>query len=165
MKSLHIVLHQPEIPQNTGSIARTCAAIGANLHLIKPLGFSTEDRYLKRAGLDYWHLVDVFYHDSLEELFKLYPDGSYSFFSKTASQTYDKIHVNGDIFLIFGNETKGLPRPLLAQNKDRCFRIPMVREARSLNLSNAVTVVVYEVLRHHEFLGLEISGDKVRPKS
>ncbi len=165
MKSLHVVLHQPEIPQNTGSIARTCAVIGAKLHLIKPLGFSTEDRYLKRAGLDYWHLVDVIYHDSLEELFNLYPDGSFSFLTKRAAQSYDKIHFNGDIFLIFGNETKGLPKSLLSQNKDRCFRIPMVREARSLNLSNAVAIVVYEVLRQHEFLGLKISGDKVGPKN
>ncbi len=160
MKSLHIVLHQPEIPQNTGSIARTCAAIGAKLHLIKPLGFSTEDRYLKRAGLDYWHLVDVIYHDSLEELFKKYPDGCYSFLTKTASRSYDNIHINGDIFLIFGRETKGLPKSLLSQNKDKCFRIPMVREARSLNLSNAVAIVAYEVLRQHGFLGLKISLDK-----
>lgn len=165
MKSLHVVLHQPEIPQNTGSIARTCAAIGAKLHLVKPLGFSTENRYLKRAGLDYWHLVDVLYHDNLEEIFNLYPDGSFSFLTKRAAQSYDKIHFDGDIFLIFGNETKGLPSPLLAQNKDRCFRIPMVREARSLNLSNAVAVVVYEVLRHHDFFGLEISGVKVGPKN
>ena len=165
MKSLHVVLHQPEIPQNTGSIARTCAAIGAKLHLIKPLGFSTENKYLKRAGLDYWHLVDVLYYDSLEELFKQYPDGCFSFLTKMASQAYDKIHCNGDIFLIFGSETKGLPNSLLSQHKDRCFRIPMVREARSLNLSNAVAVVVYEVLRHHEFLGLKISGDKVGPKN
>ncbi len=165
MKSLHVVLHQPEIPQNTGSIARTCAAIGAKLHLVRPLGFSTENRYLKRAGLDYWHLVDVIYHDNLEELFNLYPDGSFSFLTKKAAQSYDKIHFDGDIFLVFGSETKGLPSPLLAQNKDWCFRIPMVEEARSLNLSNAVAVVVYEVLRHHEFLGLKISGTKVGSKN
>ncbi len=165
MESLHVVLHQPEIPQNTGNIARTCAAVGAKLHLIKPLGFSTENRYLKRAGLDYWHLVDVLYHESLSELFKQYPSGSFVFLTKTASQSYDKIHFNGDIFLIFGSETKGLPGPLLAQNKDRCFRIPMVREARSLNLSNAVAVVVYEVIQHHGFLGLEISGDKAGLKN
>ena len=165
MKSLHIVLHQPEIPQNTGSIARTCAAVGAKLHLIKPLGFSTEDRYLKRAGLDYWHLVDVFYHESLPDFFQQYPTGSFTFMSKTASKSYDKIQSSGDIFLIFGSETKGLPGLLLSQNKEKCFRIPMVREARSLNLSNAVAVVVYDVLRHHEFLGLEISGAKVGPKN
>ncbi|MCJ7579573.1 MAG: tRNA (uridine(34)/cytosine(34)/5-carboxymethylaminomethyluridine(34)-2'-O)-methyltransferase TrmL [Candidatus Aminicenantes bacterium] len=160
MKSLHVVLHQPEIPQNTGNIARTCAAVGAKLHLIKPLGFSTDDRYLKRAGLDYWNLVEVFSHDSLAELFTQHPDGSFAFITKTASRSYDKIQMDGDIFLIFGSETKGLPGPLLAQNKDRCFRIPIVKDARSLNLSNAVAVVVYEVLQHHKFLGLEISGDK-----
>lgn len=165
MKSLHVVLHQPEIPQNTGSIARTCAAVGANLHLIKPLGFSTEDRYLKRAGLDYWNLVEVFYHDNLPELFTLYPNGSFVFLTKKASQSYDKIHISGDIFLIFGNETKGLPGLLLSQNKKKCFRIPMVKEARSLNLSNAVAVVVYDVLQHHKFVGLEISGDKAGPKN
>ncbi|MFC2166487.1 tRNA (uridine(34)/cytosine(34)/5-carboxymethylaminomethyluridine(34)-2'-O)-methyltransferase TrmL [Acidobacteriota bacterium] len=160
MKSLHIVLHQPEIPQNTGSIARTCAATGAKLHLIKPLGFSTDDRYLKRAGLDYWNLVEVFYHDSLSELFKQHPTGNFVFMTKTASQTYDKIRISGDIFLIFGSETRGLPRPLLSQNKKKCFRIPMVKEARSLNLSNAVAVVVYEVLLQHKYLGLEVSGDR-----
>lgn len=165
MKSLHVVLHQPEIPQNTGNIARTCAAVGAKLHLIKPLGFSTENRYLKRAGLDYWNLVEVLYHDSFPELFKQHPTGSFIFMTKTASQSYDKIHISGDIFLIFGSETKGLPGPLLSQNKKKCFRIPMVKEARSLNLSNAVAVVVYEVLQHHKFLGLEISGDKEVPKN
>ncbi len=165
MKSLHVVLHQPEIPQNTGSIARTCAAVGAKLHLIKPLGFSTDNRYLKRAGLDYWHLVDVFYYDSLSELFKLHPKGNFVFMSKFASQAYDKIHFNGDIFLIFGSESKGLPRQLLAQNKDRCFRIPMVREARSLNLSNAVAVVVYAGLQQHGFSGLEVSGEKIGSKN
>ncbi len=164
MKSLHVVLHQPEIPQNTGSIARTCAVIGAKLHLIKPLGFSTEDRYLKRAGLDYWHLVDVIYYDSLEELFNKYPDGCFSFLTKKASRSYDNIHFNGDIFLVFGRETKGLPKSILSKNKDRCFRIPMVREARSLNLSNAVAIVAYEVLRQHGFLGLKISLDKVGRK-
>ncbi len=165
MKSLHIVLHQPEIPQNTGSIARTCAAIGAKLHLIKPLGFSTEDRYLKRAGLDYWHLVDVIYYDNLEELFNKYPDGCFSFLTKTASRSYDNIPFTGDIFLVFGRETKGLPKSLLSQNKDKCFRIPMVREARSLNLSNAVAIVAYEVLRQHGFSGLKISKDKVGLKN
>ncbi len=114
---------------------------------------------MKRAGLDYWNLVDVLYHESLSELFKHYPSGSFVFLTKTASQSYDKIQISGDIFLIFGNETKGLPRPLLSQNKKKCFRIPMAKEARSLNLSNAVAVVVYEVLRHHKFSGLEISGD------
>jgi tRNA (cytidine/uridine-2'-O-)-methyltransferase len=163
MKSLHVVLHQPEIPQNTGNIARTCAAVGAKLHLIKPLGFSTDDRYLKRAGLDYWNLVEVFSHESLPELFKQHPHGSFAFITKKASRSYDKIQMDGDIFLIFGSETKGLPGSLLAQNKDRCFRIPMVKDARSLNLSNAVAVVVYEVLQHHEFSGLKISGDIAEP--
>ncbi|MFC2168558.1 tRNA (uridine(34)/cytosine(34)/5-carboxymethylaminomethyluridine(34)-2'-O)-methyltransferase TrmL [Acidobacteriota bacterium] len=165
MKSLHVVLYQPEIPQNTGNIARTCAAVGAKLHLIKPLGFSTEDRYLKRAGLDYWNLVDVHYYEKLSKLFSLYPKGSFAFLTKKASQSYDKIHISGDIFLIFGSETSGLPESLLDQNEDRCFRIPMVKEARSLNLSNSVAVVVYEVLSQHDFLGLKIVGDKVEPKN
>ena len=160
MKSLHVVLHQPKIPQNTGSIARTCAAVGAKLHLIKPLGFSTDNKYLKRAGLDYWKLVEVFYYENFSELLKQYPTGNFIYLTKKASQSYNKIHTGGDIFLIFGSETKGLPESLLSQNIKKCFRIPMVKKARSLNLSNSVAVVVYEVLKQNDFLGLEISGGK-----
>ena len=158
MKNVHVVLYQPEIPQNTGNIARTCAAVGAKLHLIRPLGFSTDNRHLKRAGLDYWPLVEVSYHNSLEELFNLYPEGCFVYMTKFADQSYDEIDPHGEVFLVFGSEMGGLPGPLLAQYKERCYRIPMVSETRSLNLSNAVAVVVYEVFRLHGFQGLEISG-------
>ncbi|MGD2245349.1 MAG: tRNA (uridine(34)/cytosine(34)/5-carboxymethylaminomethyluridine(34)-2'-O)-methyltransferase TrmL [Candidatus Aminicenantes bacterium] len=160
MKSVHVILFQPEIPQNTGNIARTCAAAGVELHLIKPLGFSTDDRYLKRAGLDYWHLVKVSYHDCLDGLFKKYPDGNFAFITKRASQTYDQIPFSGDVFLVFGSETGGLPEGILSQNRDRCFRIPMITEARSLNLSNAVAVVVYEAFRQNDFKNLIIYQDR-----
>ena len=151
LKSIHVVLYQPEIPQNTGNIARTCAAAGAGLHLIKPLGFSTEDRYLKRAGLDYWNLVDVFEYEDFREFKSKNPQGNFAYLTKKATVTYDRIDFRGDLFLIFGSETKGLPEEILAENKKRCFRIPLRPEARSLNLSNAAAIVVYEALRQNLF--------------
>ena len=157
MKSIHVVLFRPEIPQNTGNIARTCAAVGAKLHLIKPLGFSTDNRYLKRAGLDYWRLVEVFEHEEFSAFFKGFPGGNFVYLTKTASQTYEKIDFSGDVFLIFGSETRGLPEDILTPNLEKCFRIPMVSAARSLNLSNAVAVVVYEAFRQSGFDKLELA--------
>jgi tRNA (cytidine/uridine-2'-O-)-methyltransferase len=154
LKSIHVVLFQPEIPQNTGSIARTCAATGAGLHLIKPLGFSTDDRYLKRAGLDYWHLVDVFEYENFKEFESKYPQGNLVYMTKKAAVTYDRIDYSGDLFLIFGSESKGLPEEILMENKKKCFRIPLRAEARSLTLSNAVAIVVYEALRQNRFSSL-----------
>ena len=160
VKSIHVVLVHPEIPQNTGNIARTCAAVGAKLHLIKPLGFSIENRYLKRAGLDYWHLVDVYVYEDFEEFKSKHPHGNCAFITKRAPVSYDKIKFSGDVFLIFGSETGGLPEESLEKKMERCYRIPMISEARSLNLSNAVAVVVYEALRKNGFNRLELRGDR-----
>lgn len=152
---MHIVLVEPEIPGNTGNIARLCAATGCELHLVKPLGFSTDDRYLKRAGLDYWHLVKVHYHENIEEVLERYKGGHFYFNTTKASQHYTKIRYECDDFLVFGKETAGLPEALLAAHKDFCVRIPMIDEARSLNLSNAVAIVVYEALRQLDFSNLK----------
>jgi len=156
--ALNVVLLEPEIPQNTGNIARTCAAVGAKLHLIRPLGFETSDRYLKRAGLDYWRLVDISYYDGLEEF--LAPRGASQllYLSTKGGVPYHAVRYDDDCFLVFGKETAGLPESLLAENRERCVRIPMRDEARSLNLSNSVAVVVYEALRQQGFPGLLLQG-------
>ena len=151
---MHIVLVEPEIPGNTGNIARLCAATGMALHLVRPLGFSTDDKYLKRAGLDYWHLVRIFYHDSIEELFETAPDASYYFFSTKADRIYTEISFSPDDYLVFGKETAGLPEPLLHEHWDTTVKIPMQSEARSLNLSNAVAIASYEALRQLSFPSL-----------
>jgi tRNA (cytidine/uridine-2'-O-)-methyltransferase len=160
MTGLNVVLYQPEIPQNTGNIARTCAAVGAQLHLIKPLGFFLRDRHLKRAGLDYWHLVDIVYHDSMDDFFAKYKGKNFNFITKRAKKTYDKIDFSCDAFLIFGRETSGLPEEVLKNNQDRCYRIPMRTDTRSLNLSNAVAIVVYEACRQMGFDSLQLDGSK-----
>ncbi|HCS74604.1 MAG TPA: tRNA (uridine(34)/cytosine(34)/5-carboxymethylaminomethyluridine(34)-2'-O)-methyltransferase TrmL [Clostridiales bacterium] len=149
--SINIVLVEPEIPQNTGNIARTCAVTGSSLHLIKPLGFSVEDRYLKRAGLDYWHLLDIQYHESLDELFGLFPNGDFYFCTTKARKNYTQVSYNENSFIFFGKETAGLPENLLKKYYDRAIRIPMKAEARSLNLSNAAAIVLYEALRQLDF--------------
>lgn len=151
---MHVVLVNPEIPQNTGNIARTCAATGAALHLIEPLGFSLDDKYLKRAGLDYWHMAKVCRHPSWEAFLSAYPEASLRFASTKAPRDYAAILYGSDDFLVFGRETKGLPEDLLAANYDRCVRIPMREGARSLNLANSVAVVLYEALRQRGFPGL-----------
>ncbi|ADL08298.1 tRNA (uridine(34)/cytosine(34)/5-carboxymethylaminomethyluridine(34)-2'-O)-methyltransferase TrmL [Thermosediminibacter oceani] len=154
----HIVLVEPEIPQNTGNIARTCAATGAVLHLVGPLGFSLEDRYLKRAGLDYWHLVDVRYYSNYSE-FEEKNRGMPMFFLTTkAEKCYTDVIYEPGSYLVFGKETAGLPLELLKANWERCVRIPMVDDARSLNLSNAAAIVLYEALRQNNFKGLKIKG-------
>ena len=152
---MHVVLVEPEIPANTGNIARTCAATGAILHLIKPLGFSVEDKYLKRAGLDYWNLVEIHYHENIEEFFAAYPDGHFWYATTKANQHYHQVSFQEDDFLLFGKETKGLPEELLFKNLDRCIKVPMISEARSLNLSNSVAIVLYEALRQVNFTGLK----------
>ena len=148
---MHIVLYQPEIPQNTGNIARTCAATGSMLHLIKPLGFSLEDKYLKRAGLDYWKMMEYRVYENFEQLMQAWPDAK-------APRGYTETSYGRDDFLVFGCETRGLPESLLARVYDRCVRIPMVPGARSLNLSNSVAIVLYEALRQQGFAGLQTSG-------
>lgn len=160
---LNIVLVEPEIPQNTGNISRTCVATGAILHLVKPLGFSLEDRYLKRAGLDYWNLLDIRYHESLDDFFKVYPSGDFYFSTTKAKYSYNEVSYNDNSFIFFGKETAGLPETLLATNYDHSIRIPMKQEARSLNLSNAVAIVVYEALRQLDFPGLKLQGKLTNP--
>ena len=150
----HIVLVEPEIPQNTGNIARTCAVTGAKLHLCRPLGFSVEDKQLKRAGLDYWHTLDITYHDSFAEVEAAYPEARFFLLSTHASKSYaDVAYCDGD-FLVFGKETAGLPEWLRGKYRDSCIRIPMISEARSLNLSNSVAILTYEALRQQGFPGL-----------
>ena len=155
----NIVLVEPEIPQNAGNIARTCAATGTRLHMIRPLGFEVSDKYLKRAGLDYWHLVEICYYDSFEELQEKYPNGKFYFFTtKGRSRHSDARFQDGD-FLVFGKETRGLPEELLLKNPDTCLRIPMYGEARSLNLSNSVAVALYEALRQNDYPNLLEAGE------
>lgn len=162
--ALNIVLHEPEIPQNTGNIARTCAAVGAHLHLIRPLGFATTDRHLKRAGLDYWHLLDITYYDNFDEFLSLNGRSQVIYLSTKGGVPYNTVRYESNCFLVFGKETAGLPEALLRANRERCVRIPMRSEARSLNLSNAVAVVVYEALRQSGFAGLRLGGDPHSPR-
>ena len=140
----NIVLVEPEIPQNTGNIVRTCAATGCRLHLVRPLGFEVSDKYLKRAGLDYWHFVDISYYDRVEDVFSRFPDGRFWFFTTKAKNTHSDVSYREGDFLVFGKETKGLPEPLLKEHYESCVRIPMIGDIRSLNLSNSVAVAVYE---------------------
>ncbi len=156
---MHIVLVEPEIPQNTGTIARSCAATNTSLHLVRPLGFSTDDRYLKRAGLDYWKYVDVHYYDSLEEFFKIHGSESLFFASTKSKHTYCDVNYQKDSYILFGKETKGLDEKLLKENYDRCIRIPMANEIRSLNLSNSVNIILYEALRQQQFANLLKEGE------
>lgn len=155
----HIVLVEPEIPQNAGNIARTCAATGACLHMIRPLGFEVTDKYLKRAGLDYWHLVDVRYYDSFDELAQKFPNARFFFFTTKGRKRHsDAVFQDGD-FLVFGKETKGLPEELLLKHAGECLRIPMFSSARSLNLSNSVAVSLYEALRQNDYPNLLEEGE------
>lgn len=153
---MHIVLVEPEIPGNTGNIARLCAATGCSLHLIRPLGFSVEDKYLKRAGLDYWQLVNICYYDGVEEILAKYPDNKKFFLTTKAHQAYTEMHYDADSMLFFGKETAGLPAWLRECYRESCIRIPMIAEARSLNLANAVALVAYEALRQQDFHGLTV---------
>ncbi len=159
MPKLNIVLVEPEIPQNTGNIARTCAATGASLHLVGPMGFKIEDKKLKRAGLDYWNLLDIYYYENLDEFFKKNKSANCYYFSTKAQKIYSEINYNDNCFLFFGKETKGLPEKLLYENEKTTVRIPMMDEARSLNLSNSVAVGVFEVLRQWEFPVLKCKGE------
>lgn len=155
MSEINIVLHEPEIPQNTGNIARTCAATGAALHLIRPLGFEISDRTLKRAGLDYWDKLTVFFYDSLDDFFLKNPDADFFCFSTKSPKCYTEIDYPEKCYLIFGKETKGLPEDFLTANIERCVRIPMLPSIRSLNLSNSAAIAVYEVLRQRGFAGFD----------
>ncbi|WP_424766330.1 tRNA (uridine(34)/cytosine(34)/5-carboxymethylaminomethyluridine(34)-2'-O)-methyltransferase TrmL [Paenibacillus sp. sgz302251] len=151
----HIVLVEPEIPANTGNIARTCAATGTHLHLVRPLGFDTDDRTLKRAGLDYWHSVHIEYHDSFDEVLALYPQSRFFYASTRATKVYSQFEYQDGDFFVFGKETKGLPQQLIDANLETCIRMPMTDKVRSLNLSNSAAIIVYEALRQNHFPALD----------
>ncbi|MBM7540050.1 tRNA (cytidine(34)-2'-O)-methyltransferase [Amphibacillus cookii] len=153
---IHVVLYQPEIPANTGNIARTCLATNATLHLVRPLGFSTEDKMLRRSGLDYWHDVKIQYHDSIEALYEKYQQGEYYYIENFGTKyytDYDFSDRTQDLFFVFGRETNGIPKSLLIGKEDRCLRIHMADndKVRSLNLSNTAAILVYDVLRQQGF--------------
>ena len=155
---INLVLVEPEIPQNTGNIARTCAATGCKLHIVKPMGFTIDDKKLKRAGLDYWHLLGIQYYENLDDFFDKNKNGRFFYSTTKGINTYSEVSYKDDDFILFGKETKGLPEELLIQNKENCIRIPMIDEARSLNLSNAVAIVAYEALRQTGFQQLKQEG-------
>lgn len=157
MATINIVMVEPEIPQNTGNVARTCAATGARLHLVGPMGFKIDDRKLKRAGLDYWHFLDITYYDNLGDFFSK-NSGEFFYFTTKGRQTYSQISYPDNVYLMFGKETKGLPEELLIKNPDKCVRIPMANDIRSLNLSNSVAIAVYEVLRQWDYPCLQNFG-------
>ncbi|MGO1469486.1 MAG: tRNA (cytidine(34)-2'-O)-methyltransferase [Tissierella sp.] len=153
--SLNIVLVEPQIPHNTGSIARTCALTNTKLHLVRPLGFSVEDKYLKRAGLDYWHLIDINYYDSFEEVFLRYPNNDFYFATTKTENLYTDFKYKDESFFVFGKETKGLSEDILEKNWETTIKIPMIDSIkRSFNLSNSANVILFEGLRQLEFLGL-----------
>jgi len=162
--AINIVLVEPEIPQNTGNIVRTCVAVGAVLHLVRPLGFSTEDKYLKRAGLDYWKDATIYYYDNFQQVREKYPGSKFFYCTTKALQTYTDVRYEEGCFLVFGKESAGLPEELLLANREYCIRIPMRDKIRSLNLSNAVAIVTYEAYRQLGFPGLKETGELHRLK-
>ena len=155
---IHIVLVEPEIPMNTGNIARTCAATGAKLHLVRPLGFDISDRAVKRAGLDYWHLVELTVYDDLNDFFARHGDANIWLATTKAPRSYAQADLSGDVTLMFGKETAGLPAWLRERYRERCVRIPIRAEARSLNLANAAAILCFEALRQQGFPGLLEAG-------
>ena len=160
MIKINIVLHEPEIPQNTGNIARTCAATGASLHIIKPMGFTIDDKKLKRAGLDYWDKLDITYYESTEDFYEKNKGAVIYYYTTKAPRAYTDIEKYPEsVYIMFGKETRGLPEELLYENKEMCVRIPMRDTLRSLNLSNSVAIAVYEILRRDGFDGLREDGN------
>ena len=159
---MHIVLIEPEIPGNTGNIARLCAATGIELHLVKPLGFSIDDKHLKRAGLDYWHLVKVHVHENFQEVLDKYPNNNFHYCSTKAPRAHSEARFQPEDMLVFGKETAGIPEVILKANWEKCIRIPMIDGARSLNLSNAVAVVAYEAMRQLDYANLQQVGSGPR---
>ncbi len=158
MPNLNIVLVEPQIPQNTGNISRTCAVTGVKLHLVRPFGFEITDKHLKRAGLDYWDKLDITYYDSLEDFFEKNKDGKFFYFTTKGKNVHSDSDYPDNSYLVFGREDKGLPESLLYANPDTCMRIPMRNELRSLNLSNSVAIAVYEVLRQWDYPDLSEEG-------
>lgn len=158
MKRLNIVLVEPQIPQNTGNISRTCAVTGAALHLIKPYGFEITDKHLKRAGLDYWDKLEIYEYENLDEFFESNKDGNFFYFTTKGKNLYSDVSYPDNAFILFGREDKGLDETLLYNNKESCVRIPMRPELRSLNLSNSVAIAIYEILRQWDFPDLTREG-------
>ncbi|MFZ5969806.1 MAG: tRNA (uridine(34)/cytosine(34)/5-carboxymethylaminomethyluridine(34)-2'-O)-methyltransferase TrmL [Bacillota bacterium] len=154
--AMNVVLFEPEIPPNTGNVARTCGATGSRLHLIRPLGFSIDDKHLKRAGLDYWELVDLHIYDNIQQLFERYQGNRFFFATTKAKKYYSEIEYEDEDFIVFGKETAGLPNEIILNNMERCIKVPMLanEKARSLNLSNTVNIILYETLRQTGFKGL-----------
>ena len=161
MKKINIVLHEPEIPQNTGNIARTCAATGASLHILRPMGFTIDDKKLKRAGLDYWDKLDIHYYDNYGDFLSKNPQaaGSLYFFTTKAPRAYAEITYPDEVYIMFGKETRGIPEEILCENYESCVRIPMRNTIRSLNLSNSVAIAVFEILRQWDFEGMQEAGN------
>lgn len=156
---MNIVLHQPEIPQNTGNIGRTCVATGTRLHLIRPLGFDVSDKALKRAGMDYWQDLDVTYYDNFQDFVEKNPNARIIMATTKSKKVYTDINYNDDDFIMFGSEGSGIPEEILLQYKETSVRIPMLGEYRSLNLSNSVAIMLYEALRQNNFKGCLLQGD------
>lgn len=156
---MHIVLHQPEIPANTGNIGRTCAATGSSLHLIEPLGFRVTEKDLKRAGMDYWDKLDVTRYMNYEEFILLHPNAKIWMATTKAKRIYTEVDFSPDDYLMFGKESAGIPEEILVENEENCIRIPMGPDIRSLNLSNSVAIVLYEALRQQLFSGMEREGE------
>lgn len=155
--ALHIALYQPEIPANTGNIARTCLGTNTTLHLIHPLGFSTDDKMVRRAGLDYWYHVDIQEHENIEQMYQRYPHAQYYYIENFGTKHYtdeNYSNVEEDIFFIFGQETKGIPRQLIEGKEEQCLRVHMSEHIRSLNLSNTAAIILYEALRQQKFPNL-----------
>lgn len=155
---LHIVLHQPEIPQNTGNIGRTCVAAGASLHLIEPLGFSLSEKQLKRAGMDYWGKLEVYRYINFGDFCERHPGAKIWMATTKARRLYTDVRFGPDDYLMFGKESAGIPEEILVEHEENCIRIPMLDQIRSLNLSNSVAIVLYEALRQNGFAGLQESG-------
>jgi tRNA (cytidine/uridine-2'-O-)-methyltransferase len=156
--SNHVVLYQPQIPSNTGNIARTCAGTDTSLHLIRPLGFSTDDKMLKRAGLDYWQYVNIIYYDSLEEFYEKNKGGAFFYITKFGQKHFTSFNYSDpskDYYFIFGRETTGLPKDIIENNKETALRIPMNENIRSLNLSNTAAILIYEALRQQNYPNLK----------
>lgn len=158
MQNLNIVLVEPQIPQNTGNISRTCAVTGARLHLVRPLGFEISDKHLKRAGLDYWDKLNITYYDSLDDFFEKNYGGSFFYFTTKGRKIHSDAVYPDNSYLVFGREDRGLPEELLRDNPENCLRIPMRNELRSLNLSNSAAIAVYEVLRQWDYPDLSREG-------
>lgn len=155
---INIVLHEPEMPANTGNIGRTCVATGARLHLIEPLGFILNDKMVKRAGMDYWDKLDVRRYVSFEDFLEKNPNAKIYMATTKSKQIYTDVHFEEDCYIMFGKESAGIPEEILLKNKETCIRIPMLSDIRSLNLSNSVAIVLYEALRQNDFMDLERQG-------